>query len=70
MQLVITILIFLTKNLNMKKIIGILFLLMIIVCGALALPDTNDYEYLRLHIRANSNSVVDQNIKYKIKDEM
>jgi len=54
----------------MKKIIGILFLLMVIVCGALALPDTNDYEYLRLHIRANSNSVVDQNVKYKIKDEM
>ena len=27
-------------------------------------------EYLRIHIRANSNSVYDQNIKYKVKDEV
>ena len=27
-----------------------------------------DYDYLRLHIRANSNSELDQNVKYEIKD--
>lgn len=27
-------------------------------------------DYLRLHIRANSNSVEDQNIKYKVKNEI
>ena len=27
-------------------------------------------EYLRVHIRANSNSVIDQNVKYKVKDKM
>ena len=30
----------------------------------------NKTEYLRIHIRANSNSVYDQNIKYKVKDEV
>jgi len=29
-----------------------------------------EYDYLRIHIRANSNQQVDQNIKYKIKDKM
>lgn len=29
---------------------------------------TNNYEYLRIHIRANSNSEFDQNVKYKVKD--
>lgn len=27
-------------------------------------------QYLRIHIRANSNSVLDQNVKYKVKDEI
>lgn len=26
--------------------------------------------YLRLHIRANSNDVIDQNVKYKVKDQI
>ncbi|MCH5148652.1 MAG: stage II sporulation protein R [Clostridiales bacterium] len=30
--------------------------------------DKNDY--LRIHVRANSNSAVDQDIKYKVKDEV
>lgn len=28
----------------------------------------NNFEYLRIHIRANSNNEIDQNIKYQIKD--
>ena len=27
-------------------------------------------DYLRIHVRANSNSQIDQNIKYKVKDEV
>ena len=54
----------------MKKFIAISLLLVLIFIGALCLPESKDYEYLRLHIRANSNTVVDQNVKYEIKDMM
>lgn len=40
---------------------------MIVVCAFNTKSEEN-YDYLRLHIRANSNINVDQNIKYKIKD--
>lgn len=30
----------------------------------------DDGDYLRIHIRANSNSVEDQNVKYKVKDSV
>lgn len=54
----------------MKKTLIIIGLILIICVGALFLPEkeTYEYDYLRLHIRANSNIEVDQNIKYKIKD--
>ena len=46
-------------------------LLVVVFVGALCLPKKEiDYDYLRLHIRANSNSEIDQNVKYKIKDVM
>lgn len=46
-------------------------LILAIIFGALCIPAEDvDYDYLRLHIRANSNSAIDQNIKYLIKDEM
>lgn len=32
--------------------------------------NSNNTEYLRLHIRANSNSVEDQNVKYLVKTEL
>lgn len=31
-------------------------------------PNTSNHEYLRIHIRANSNSQIDQAVKYKVKD--
>ena len=53
------------------KVLSIVFLIGLIIVGATFLPTSSvDYDYLRLHIRANSNSEVDQNIKYKIKDLM
>lgn len=43
---------------------------LIIVVGALFLPKQENYDYLRLHIRANSNLAVDQNVKYLVKNEV
>lgn len=51
-----------------RKICVIVFLLILVIVGALILPQNQDYDYLRLHIRANSNMAVDQNVKYEIKN--
>lgn len=54
----------------MKKlfiIICIIILGGILTMGVLNNRPTNS-EYLRIHIRANSNSEIDQNIKYLVKD--
>ena len=56
----------------MKKTF-VLIGMMIIICvgiGFFPQKEKQDYDYLRLHIRANSNYQVDQNIKYKIKDAL
>lgn len=50
-----------------KKICLIVFLLVLIILGALFLPKQEEYDYLRLHIRANSNLAIDQNVKYEVK---
>ena len=63
--------IFAVKDLIMKKLLGIVLALIFIFGIAFILPEKeNNYDYLRLHIRANSNSIVDQNVKYKIKDDL
>lgn len=56
---------------NMKNKFWIIVVLILFVLAvALFLPENKEYDYLRLHIRANSNSAVDQNVKYEIKDEL
>lgn len=53
----------------MKKV-GVIvacFAILLIVIFGTTYRDVNK-EYLRIHIRANSNLQVDQNVKYKIKD--
>ena len=57
----------------MKKI----GLILVIVIGIFSfcflnfkIKDDTYTEYLRIHIRANSNSIEDQNVKYKVKDEI
>lgn len=63
--------IFLLQKVNylvMKKFICCVLIFIGIVVFALNLPKSNDYDYLRIHIRANSNSSIDQNVKYKVKD--
>jgi len=45
--------------------------ILVLIVGAVCLPEEkSNYDYLRLHIRANSNSEIDQSVKYKIKDVM
>lgn len=65
-------LLFSVKYQNMRtKICVVLGLIVAIFAGVLFIPDQEiDYDYLRLHIRANSNMAVDQNVKYEIKDMM
>ena len=51
------------------KLVGVLCLILLIVVGATNLSANHDScDYLRLHIRANSNLEIDQNVKYEIKD--
>ena len=56
----------------MKKFIWCLLAILVVIVLAFGLPKSkvNEYDYLRIHIRANSNSDVDQTIKYQIKDKM
>ena len=49
-----------------QKIVIVIMVIAIVLCYGCAGQNTNSY--LRIHIRANSNSVADQNIKYEIKD--
>ncbi len=55
----------------MKKFVFILVVIIGLVALSVFLPKQNEnYEYLRLHIRANSNLSVDQNVKYEIRNEL
>lgn len=54
----------------MKKIMCCFGLFVLIAVIALSLPKAEDYDYLRIHIRANSNSQIDQSVKYKVKDSI
>ena len=42
--------------------------LIIVFCGNVS--SSSNEEYFRIHIRANSNSAEDQNVKYEVKDEV
>ena len=59
----------------MKKILVAIFLILITLIIGLGIPlktteNLNDNEVLRIHIRANSNSVIDQEIKYEVKNKI
>lgn len=54
----------------MKKFMCCFGLFVLIAVIALSLPKAEDYDYLRIHIRANSNSQIDQSVKYKVKDSI
>lgn len=50
------------------------FILFVILCGGVFIINANtkqpEYDYLRVHIRANSNEEIDQVVKYLVKDEV
>lgn len=57
----------------MKKVIISFFVVLVVAFGFLLLPikfgsKGGDTTYLRIHVRANSNSSEDQAIKYQVKD--
>lgn len=56
----------------MKKFVCIVLGLILLVCLITFLPaeKEDNYDYLRIHIRANSNTEADQAVKYEIKDEL
>ena len=50
-----------------KEISLVIFLFFLIFVGTVFLARSTEYDYLRLHIRANSNLSIDQNVKYEVK---
>ncbi len=54
----------------MKKIICLIMLLLSLSVLVFTGCGKREESYLRIHIRANSNLEADQNIKYKVKDEL
>ena len=52
----------------MKKFCISFIGILIIVLSAAACSTKTETKYLRIHVRANSNSEVDQSIKYEVKD--
>lgn len=55
----------------MKKIIICISIISLVLVLVFATKTSEgNEEYLRIHIRANSNSSVDQEVKYKVRDEI
>lgn len=46
----------------------LILIIILIICSGVGEGESNCTQYLRLHIRANSNAQVDQNVKYEIKE--
>ena len=58
------------KNFLIPAIILIsLIAIIVVACGNLGGAEAQT-DYLRIHVRANSNDEVDQSVKYKVKDEV
>lgn len=53
----------------MKKMLGLIIILFV-AFGFAGCSNKTSNDYLRIHIRANSNLQIDQNVKYKVKDEV
>ena len=61
------------NNAGMKKLcisFCVLLILIATICAAANAGGGAQTEYLRIHVRANSNSAADQSIKYTVKDEV
>ena len=53
-----------------KFLIGMVAVIVMVVIAVVGSGGGEDGTLLRLHIRANSNSSIDQSVKYEIKDEV
>lgn len=53
---------------NILSVIIIIAVSILVIFGIFS--KQNKQEYIRIHVRANSNLDIDQNIKYQIKDEI
>lgn len=51
-------------------LISISVIAITLILALSGLTSTENVQYLRIHIRANSNSQADQEVKYKVKDEV
>ena len=56
------------KYLITLMLVSVIFLAILFIPNQSQNQTLNANEYFRMHIRANSNSEVDQNIKYKVRD--
>lgn len=61
----------------MKKILAGLFIIVVVAVTVIFVTKINtettaaaDTDYLRIHVRANSNEDIDQSVKYLVKDEV
>ena len=55
----------------MKNIaVAVCFVFVIVIVGMGIINAPPKQEYIRIHIRANSNAEIDQNVKYNIKDNV
>ena len=52
----------------MKKIALIVVALIVVVVVIAAIPSKTNADFLRIHIRADSNDAADQNVKYEVKN--
>lgn len=58
------------ENMSMRKLVFVVIVLLVVVLMVFNSSTPEEYDYLRLHIRANSNLAVDQNVKYEIRSEL
>ena len=58
------------KNIILIFVVILIFAISFFVFSNISQKEIDASDYLRIHIRANSNSSVDQNVKYKVKDEV
>jgi len=64
-----------TKEPVMKKLLVIILAVFAIIgiiafAGEFPAQTKNEKDYLRIHVRANSNDAIDQAVKYKVKEEV
>lgn len=57
------------KNFCIVFLVLIIIIATVVCAGTLSAPQAEN-DYLRIHVRANSNGAEDQQVKYKVKDEV